>query len=100
MWNLSDLPHFLGRNFVRLLCWLDDFSCSEPCAYVGDLYLGVLSYLAVFDKDYESLNSGNSVTFSARLCDLYVVFLSCFNWFWTKAAATEAVASAKTSFAV
>src|SRR5581483_317669 len=69
------------------------FSCCESCAYVCDLYLGVLSYFAIFDKNDKSLNPGNSVTFSARFSDLYVVFFACLYRLWTEAAATEAVAA-------
>ena len=82
---------------MRLLAWLYNFCSCESCTDVSDFDLCILSNLAVFDKDYESLDSGNSVTFSARLCDLYVVFFSCFYWFWTKASTAKAASASSTT---
>jgi hypothetical protein len=74
----------------------DSFSCCESIAYMRYPYSSFLSNSSTFHKYDESLNSSNSIAFSANLGYLNIVFLASFNRLWT----AKAAAASKTSSSV
>ena len=69
----------------------DDLGCCESWSDLTDADLCVLTYLAVFYKDNKSLYPCNAVAFAADFCDLNVVFLTSFYWFWTEVVVSSSV---------
>src|SRR5215467_2393586 len=65
-------------------------SCSEPITYLIYSNLNFLSNLAAFHKYNKTLHSCDTVSLSADLRYIYVVFFTYFYWFWTRRTSVEA----------
>ena len=59
---------------------LDDFACCETWTNCVDLYLHLVARLGLRDENYEAFDPCDSVTATAGLFDLNLVFLTLLNW--------------------
>src|SRR5438128_11797031 len=78
--------------FKRLtLQRLGDYTCfCEPICYFGDFDLKLVSNFSIFDKNYKTLYSSNSISFSTDFYNVYFILLTYFDWFWTGRTSVEA----------
>ena len=59
---------------------LDHFACRESWANGVNLDLHVVARFGLWDEDYETLDSGYSVTATASLLDVKFVLFTFLNW--------------------
>ena len=68
-----------------LLCGLcHNCRCGKSASHLIHMNLDLLSRFSILNENNKSLDSCDTVTLSADLCNFYVVFLTCFYWFCIK----------------
>jgi len=70
----------MGYPFAWSQFLLDYFASCETWTYGVDLYLHLIARFRLGDKDNEAFDPCDSVTTTARLFDLNLVFLPLFHW--------------------
>lgn len=84
--DLNRLSQPLSMYTAVLLCRLcHNCRCGKSASHLIDMNLDLLSWFSILNKNNKSLDPCDTVTLSTDLCNFYVVFLTCFHWFWIKA---------------
>src|SRR5215211_602647 len=85
---------FVYTQDIHLFYGLDYNCCfSESISYLSYLHVDIVSNFSIFHKYYKSLDSCNTISLSTDFRNVYFIFLTYFDWFWTRRASIEASTS-------
>ena len=81
--------------------WRDFYSdynccCGECICYLVNLNLNFVFWFSVLNKNDKSLYPCNTITLSTDFCNIYFVFLTYFDRFWSRRTSVEASATTTT----